>query len=264
VSLTIPAGFALPQIAGTNLVAFVLVLGRIGPMFTLAPVFSASLIGTRAKFLTAAAITMALTPIAAHGQTIPTDPIGFALALAKEVGVGLVFALALGVISAAVVAGASLVDTTVGFSFGAILDPVTGVQNAVLGQVYSIFAIMVFLLSGGVQLMILGIARTYDLIPLGAFPKPSTLAGIAMHALEQVPIIGFEVVAPVLLAVFVTDAVFGLLARTVPQMNVFVVALPLKVIVAFAVVAVSLPLVGQHLTGDLTNAVSQTLQALSH
>jgi len=152
----------------------------------------------------------------------------------------------------------------VGFSFGALLDPVTGVQNAVLGQVYSLFAVMVFLLSGGVRLMIMGVARSYDLIPLGGFPTTTTLAQLALHGLEQVPVIGFELVAPVLLAVLVTDATFGLLARTVPQMNVFVVALPLKVMLAFAVIAVSLPLVGQHLRGDLTDAVSQTLQAFSH
>lgn len=263
-NLTLPAGVGLPEFAGTQLVAFVLVLGRIGPLFTLAPVLSGSLLSNRVKFIAAAGISLALAPIAAHGRTIPTDPFGFALALAKEVGVGLAFALALGVISAAVSAGASLVDTMVGFSFGALLDPVTGVQNAVLGQVYSLFAVMVFLLSGGVRMMIMGVARSYDLIPLGGFPTTTTLAQLALHGLEQVPVIGFELVAPVLLAVLVTDATFGLLARTVPQMNVFVVALPLKVMLAFAVIAVSLPLVGQHLRGDLTDAVSQTLQAFSH
>lgn len=260
----LPVGVELPELAGTQLVAFVLVLGRVAPLFGLAPVLSSPLLSSRAKFLAAAAIALALTPIASHGQQIPADPLGFALALAREIGVGLAFALALGVINAGIQAGTSLADATVGFSFGALIDPISGVQNAVIGQVYMIFATMVFLLSGGVRLMIMALARTYDLVPLGSMPGTSTLAGLALRGLEQVPIVGFELVAPVLLAVIVADAAFGLLARTVPQMNVLVVGLPLKVLLAFAVITVSLPVVNTAVRDDLTNALSQTLTAFSH
>jgi flagellar biosynthesis protein FliR len=264
VSLGLPAGVELPELAGTQLVALVLVLGRVAPLFAVAPILSGSFLPARAKFIAAAALALALTPIASHGQQIPTDPIGFALALAREMGVGLAFSLALAVVTAGLQAGTSLADTTVGFSFSALVDPMSGVQNAVLGQIYSLFATMVFLLSGGLRLMIMGLARTYDLVPLGTTPPTSALTGLAVRGLEQVPVIGFELVAPVLLAVIVADAAFGLLARTVPQMNVFVVALPLKVMLAFAVVAVSLPVVNAALRDDLTNALSQTLQAFSH
>jgi flagellar biosynthetic protein FliR len=264
VTLGLPAGVQLPELAGTQLVAFVLVLGRVAPLFALAPVLSGKLLPARAKFVAAAGLALALTPIASHAQQIPSDPIGFALALAREMGVGLAFALALSVVTAALQAGTSLADTTVGFSFGALVDPMSGVQNAVLGQVYSLFATMVFLLSGGVRLMIMGLARTYDLVPLGSMPRTTTLAALALHGLEQIPVIGFELVAPVLLAIIVADAALGLLARTVPQMNVFVVGLPLKVLLAFAVVAVSLPVVNVALRDDLTNALSQSLQAFSH
>lgn len=260
----LPAGVELPELAGTQLVAFVLVLGRVAPLFALAPVLSSPLLPSRGKFVGAAALALALTPIASHGHAVPTDPLGFALALAREMAVGLAFALALGIVNAGIQAGTSLADTTVGFSFGALVDPVTGVQNAVIGQVYMIFATMVFLLSGGVRLMIMALARTYDLVPLGSVPPTRTLAGLALHGLEQVPVIGFELIAPVLLAIIVADAAFGLLARTVPQMQVFVLALPLKVLIAFAVIAVSLPVVNVAVRDDLTNALSQTLQAFSH
>lgn len=260
-NLTLPAGIALPQLAGRELVAFVLVVGRVGPLFLLAPIVSAPFLPARAKSAVALALALALTPIASHGQPIPSAPLDFALTLAKEVAVGLAFALALAVVTAAVQAGSSMIDTTVGFSFGAVLDPVSGTNAAVLGQVYSLFATMVFLLSGGLRLMILGLSRSYDLVPLGTVPSIGSLAALALHGLEQVPVIGFELVAPVLLAIMVTDATFGLVARAVPQMNVFVVALPLKVLLAFAVVAVSLPLVGLHLQGDFANALSQAMRA---
>jgi flagellar biosynthetic protein FliR len=123
---------------------------------------------------------------------------------------------------------------------------------------------MVFLLSGGIRLTILGLARSYDLVSLGNVPSIHSLAALALSGLEQVPIIAFELVAPVLLSITVTDAAFGLLARAVPQMNVLVVALPLKVLLAFAVVAVSLPLVGVHLVDDFQHGVSDALTAFTH
>ncbi|HWB23134.1 MAG TPA: flagellar biosynthetic protein FliR [Gaiellaceae bacterium] len=260
----LPGGLSLPETAGTQVVAFVLVMGRVAPLFLLAPVFSANLLAQRAKFLAAAAISVSLTPLASQGRTVPTDPLAFSLTLAQEVGIGLAFALALGALAAAVSAGAALVDTLVGFSFGAIVDPMNGNQNAILGQVYSLFALMIFVVFGGIGLMIMGLAKTYSLIPLGAMPSTSAFAGLALHSIEQVPLIGLELAAPVLLAVIVADAVFGIVARAVPQMNVLVLGLPAKVLLSFAVIGASLPFVGLHLEDDLTHTLSSSLQAFTH
>jgi flagellar biosynthesis protein FliR len=261
VNFTLPGGLTLPAYAGNEVVAFVLVLGRVGPLFLLAPVFSAQLLAARAKFLAAVAIAVALTPIASHGHTIPTDSLAFAITLAREVGIGLAFSLALAVLAAAVSAGASLIDTLVGFSFGALIDPVTGNNNAILGQVYALFTTMIFIVFGGLGLMIMGLAKTYDLIPLGSFPSSNQLAALALHSVEQVPVIGLEISAPVLVAIVVADAVFGIVGRAVPQMNVLVMGLPVKVLIAFAVITASLPFVGLHLEDDLVNSVSSVLQA---
>ena len=62
---------------------------------------------------------------------------------------------------------------------------------------------MIFVVFGGIGLMIMGLARTYSLIPLGTYPSPGALAGLALNSLEQIPVIGLELAAPVLLAVIV-------------------------------------------------------------
>jgi flagellar biosynthetic protein FliR len=263
VNFTLPGGLTLPQTAGTQVLAFVLVLGRVAPLFLLAPVLSAKLIARRAQVIVALGLSLALTPVAETGRTIPTDPLSYAITLAREVGIGLSFALALGVLMAAVTSGAALLDTLVGFSFGALVDPVTGNQNAILGQVYSIFAMMIFLLTGGVGYMVLGVARTYTLIPLGTYPAAGALAALALSGAEQIPLIALELVAPVLVAVLVADAAFGIVARAVPQMNVLVMALPVKVLLAFAVIAASMPFVGTALENDLVNSIGGALQALT-
>ena len=252
----------LPEIAGANLIAFVLVLARIGPLFVLAPVLSTGMLPARAKFAAAAGMTLALAPIASRGHVMPQDPVGLALMLVQEVGVGIAFALALSVLVAGVAFGASLVDTLVGFSFGSLINPITGVPASVLGQLYTLLAMMVFVVSGGVRIMIMGIARSYDLVPLGTFPTPGALGRLALASLTEVPLIGIELVGPVILAVVVVDAAFGLVARAVPQMNVFVIGLPVKVIASFAVVAASLPFLAGHLDTDMQQAIERALMAL--
>jgi flagellar biosynthetic protein FliR len=263
-ALQLPDGLQLPELAGTQVLVFVLVMARVGPLFLLAPILSSAMLVARAKFIAAAAFAVALTPIAAANHPVPDDPIGFAALLVQETGVGIAFALALGVLTAAVQAGASLLDTLVGFSFGSLVDPLTGVQAAVLGQVYTMFALMIFVLMNGVELMVTGLARSYELVPLGSFPTFASLGRLALDAAMAVPVMGLELIGPVLLAVVLADGAFGLMARAVPQMNVFVIGLPVKVIVAFALVAASLPFVGPHLEGDFQDQLLRGLQAISH
>jgi flagellar biosynthetic protein FliR len=252
----------LPEIATSEVVGFVLVMARVGGIFFFAPVFSSKMIPARAKLIAAGALSLAIAPLATDGKALPLDPLVLGSLLGKEVLVGLAFALALGVLSAAVQAAASLLDTLVGFSFAALVDPFTNAQSAVLGQLYGMFATMVFLLTGGDHVVVMGLARSYDLLPLGAMPAPGHLAELATTGLADIAIIGLQIAAPVLLALVITDAAFGLVARAVPQVNVLVVGLPAKILVAFAVAAASLPFVAEHLRGELERSVAETLRLL--
>jgi flagellar biosynthetic protein FliR len=252
----------LPQIAGEQLVAFVLVASRVAPLFMLAPVFASRMIPDRVKVVAAGVITVALVPIASEGMTIPEDVLGLGSVLLKEVAVGLVFAFAIGVISAAIQAGASLLDTIIGFSFAAILDPVTGHQSAVLAQFYSVFALAIFLIVGGDHMMIMGLAKSYEIVPLDVFPSFATITGLAAQGFASVLVVALQIAAPVVLTLVLVDAALGLMARAVPQMNVFIVGLPAKIILSFAAIAASLPLLGNFFQSELERSIGEALRVL--
>ena len=91
----------------------------------------------------------------------------------KELLVGLAFALSIALLFAAVSSAGALLDMLVGFSFGSIVDPLTGNQSAVLTQLYGLVALAVFVAIDGSSWMICGLARTYDLVPLTAAPDVS-------------------------------------------------------------------------------------------
>lgn len=253
----------LPELAATQLVGFLLVLARVGPLFVLAPVFSARALPAQARLVVAAGIALALTPLAIADQAVPIDGFG-ALALGvKEALVGLAFAFSLGALVAAVQFGAGLVDTIVGFSYASVIDPFSSVQGGVLGQLYALFIAVVLIVTGGDQLMIEGLAGTYKVVPLTEMPSWDVFGQLALDGFARVFVLGLEVVAPVLIALIVVDCALALVARAAPQLNIFAVGLPAKILVALTVVTASLPFVAGHIRTELEVTVEQTLVTLS-
>jgi flagellar biosynthetic protein FliR len=257
-----PLDQVLAQLGGLQTAGFILVLARITPLFIVAPLFSSRQIPARVRTVVACALAVGLTPIALHGQQIPNDVLALFGLVLKELLVGLAFALSLALLFAAVSSAGALLDMLVGFSFGAIVDPLTGNQSAVLTQVYGLVALAVFVAIDGTSWVVGGLARTFDLVPLTAAPDIRTLAGGTVEAFTTIFSSALQVAAPVLLALVITDVAFGVVTRVVPQLNVFAVGFPVKVVVGLLVVAASLPFVSGWIGDQLQLSVAQALQTI--
>jgi flagellar biosynthesis protein FliR len=252
----------LAQLSQAQLAGFFLVLARVSPLFVVAPLFSSRMIPLRARGIVAVAIALGLAPLALHGRRVPLDGVELGGLIVKELLVGLAFAFAVAAVFAAVSAGASFLDTLAGFSFGALVDPLTGNNSSVLTQLYGLVAVMIFIAIGGDAWLIEGLSRTYDAVPLLAMPSLASLVGGVESEFAAIFRSALEVVAPVLLALVITDAGFGVVARVVPQLNVFVMGFPVKIIVALVLIAVSLPFAGGWISSQLQQSVGQALQTL--
>ena len=118
------------------------------------------------------------------------------LLIVKEAIVGLAFAFALSAIVAAVQMAAGLIDTMSGFSYASIVDPFTSIQGGIFGQLYSLFVAVVLVVTGGDQIMIAGLAGTFDVVPLTATPSMDAIGQLALDSFAQVFVLGLEVAAP--------------------------------------------------------------------
>src|ERR1700744_2281707 len=153
----------LAQFSEQQVAAFMLVLGRVSPLFLLAPLFSSQQVPARAKGVLAIALTIGLMPAANHGK-IDLDTLPYAGLMLKEILVGLAFSYGLSALFAAVQAAGALLDTLIGFSFGSLVGPVTGTQSTVISQMYSLFGIAIFVAIDGDTYVIEGLARTYQAV----------------------------------------------------------------------------------------------------
>jgi flagellar biosynthesis protein FliR len=255
----------LAQFGEQQVVNFFLVLARISPLFLLAPLFSSKMLPARARGVAAVGLAIGIAPIAANAPgagDLPTDLWLLAGLLLKELLVGTAFAFALACLFAAITTAGTILDSLIGFSFGALVDPVTGTNGGVLNQLYALVGVMIFVVIGGDAWVIQGLARTYEAVPLTEAPAIGSLVEGAQVVFSGIFGAAIQICAPVLLAILLTDVGFGLVSKVVPQLNVFAVGFPAKVTVGLLLVGASLPFVAGWLNDELQGSVAAALQTL--
>jgi flagellar biosynthetic protein FliR len=250
------AHFSEQQVA-----AFFLVLARVSPLFILAPLFSSKMVNPRVRGIAAVALTVGLMPVVKRGE-IDLELLPYAGLLVKEIIVGLAFAYALHAMFAALQVAGTLLDTLIGFSFGAIVDPVTGTQSAVIQQMYGLFGVAIFIALSGDALVIAGLGRTYDAVPLLEAPALNSMVQGAQVAFSGIFVSAFMIGAPVIIALIIVDAAFGVVTKVVPQMNIFAVGFPAKMIVGLTLIGASLPFVSGFIGNQVQTTVYQAIETL--
>lgn len=245
-----------------NVTAFFLVLTRVSPLFVVAPLFSSRMVPPRVRGIIAVALSIGLTPLAVHGQAIPSDPLAIAALILEGFVCGLAFAFAVGAVFYAIEMTGAIADGVSGFSFGSQIDPLNGNPGGVLTSLYGLIGTTVFIVIGGDAWTLRGLARTFALVPLTRGPQLSSLVGGVESTVGSLFTAALEVAAPVLLALVITDVAFGMVSRVVPQLNVFAVGFPVKVAVALVVVGASLPFIGGWMTGQIETSLVSALHTL--
>jgi len=252
----------MDRVGEQEIAGFFLVLARVSPLFLFAPLFSSKLLPARVRGIVAVALAFGLTGVVVGDQKIPLDTLTYAGLIFKELLIGLAFAFALGALFTAVTVAGSFLDTFIGFSFGSLVDPINGNQTTVLSQLYTMLGVLVFVAIGGETWVLGGFARTYDIVGVTQTPSLNALVAGADHAFVGIFAAAIQIAGPILLALVLTDVAFGLVSRVVPQLNVFAVGFPAKLLVGLVLLGVTLPFVAGWLSGQIQESVSQALQSL--
>lgn len=218
---------------------FLLIFVRVASFFVTVPLFSYRTIpaihrvGVSFVLSWMMYYTMNTAPIAIDGA--------YFLLILKEMLVGLLIGFTAALVMAAVQVAGALIDFQMGFTIANVIDPHTGMQSPIMGQYFYMFALLFLLSVNGHHLLLDGIYYSYQLIPLeqGKFSLgSSSFAQYMIHAFQSMFVIAFQMAIPVVASLFLVDVALGIIARTVPQMNIFVVGFPVKIAVAFIVMIV--------------------------
>lgn len=253
----------LSGISAQHVLGFFLVLARVSPLFLVAPAFSSQMLIPRVRGALAVALAFGLAPLALHGQTIPTDILPFIGLVLENFLVGFALAFAISCVFAAIQGAGAFADAFGGFSYGSTIDPINGNPGGSMTNLYTVVGLAMFLAVGGDAWTLHGLTATFRAIPIGDSARLTPLVFSAQAAFASVLVGAIEIAAPVILAITITDIAFGMLSKVVPQLNVFAVGFTVKVGVTLLIVSVSLPFIGDWMTGQLETSVATALHSLS-
>ncbi|MEN2766434.1 flagellar biosynthetic protein FliR [Ornithinibacillus xuwenensis] len=195
-------------------------------------------------------------------SAIVIDELYFFL-IAKEALVGIFIGLIGYIIISAVQVAGGFIDFQMGFAIANVMDPQTGAQSPLTGQYFYILALLFLLSVDGHHLLIDGIFNSYRFIPIDAFIPfhDGNIADFVIEAFNTMFLIAFQISIPIVGCLFLVDVALGIISKTVPQLNVFVVGLPLKILVSFAAIFVFLSLY-MVLVRNLFNTMFEVIQGL--
>jgi flagellar biosynthetic protein FliR len=142
-------------------------------------------------------------------------------------------------------AGIQMAGQVSGFQMGLaianIMDPATSMQTPILAQAFNLMAMLIFLAIDAHHWFFRAMVDSFAIIPPFQFVLSASFVGYLMQTAGTMFVIALKIGAPVIVVLILTSVSFGLMARTVPQMNIFIVAMPLKIIVGLLFVVFSLP-----------------------
>jgi len=162
-------------------------------------------------------------------------------ALVMELLVGITIGFVIYILFAAVQLAGQLLDMQMGFGMVNVLDPQSGMQVPLMGNFIYLIALMVYLLMNGHHYLLSALVQSYQTVPVLGMHVNEGFMSLLIGVTLDMFIIAIKISAPVVMALLLTDVSMGFIARTVPQMNVFIVGLPLKIIVGLVVLISVLP-----------------------
>ena len=227
--------FHLNDLSGLAFV-YILVFARTGAMVMLLPgIGGGAGVPPRVRLLLALAISLALTPELAHLYPVqaPTNMFALGVTVVQEVVAGLlVGAMAQIIMSALTVAG-SLIATQLGLAYAQQLDPSMGEQNAVVGNFLTLLGTVLIFATNLHHLAIGAVQGSYTLLPPGAPLPTGDMAELTVRLVSGSFLLGVQLAAPFLILGFAVNAAMGLLARMMPQLQVFFIAAPINIVSGF-------------------------------
>ena len=217
----------------SQLLAFILVLVRVSGIIATAPVFGSSNIPPQIKVVLSLMLALILYPFIPLITVYPDLPDHYIMLIASEMLIGLV----LGIIARFLFAAVEFAGTVIGFQMGLgmamVFDPQSQEQISIVGKFENITATLIFLAMDGHLIVLQALVRSYSVLPPGGASISRPLVENLTELSASVFVIGLQIGAPLIVALFLANAIVGLLARSVPQIQVFVVGFPLTLMLGF-------------------------------
>ncbi|MFD0698370.1 flagellar biosynthetic protein FliR [Paenibacillus sp. GCM10027628] len=249
--------------------SFLLIFCRITSYFVVVPVLSSRNVPAMFKIGLSIFISLIVFMTFGFNQPVPIDG-QYVLLILREMLVGVLLGFLAYIFFTVVQTAGAIMDMQIGFSMANVIDPLTGVSSPMLGNLKYMVAVLLFLSFDGHHFFIRAIMESYQWIPLNnqLFDRiyNGQISEFLFQSFSKMFYLSFQLAAPVVAALFLTDLGLGLLTRVAPQFNIFVIGAPLKMILGFILLIFLFPeLISQFqsLFASMFDSMEKLLQLIS-
>jgi flagellar biosynthetic protein FliR len=246
--------------------AYLLVLTRVSSMIIFMPMLGAANIPRQVKIGLAALTAAVIFPLLdTKAVSVDMDLLEMAVLIAGEAMIGISTAFLINLMLSAVQIAGSFIDFQIGFGIVNVIDPTTGTQVSVTTQILNITTMLLLLSFNAHHMMLMGISDSFAILPIGGFHAGEGMGEIFVNGLRAALTASAQIAAPVTVTLLIQQAAMGLMARTVPQLNIFAIGFPFTIAVGLLTIAFSMPAFGmyvQRLMGDMGQNMTLLFQAM--
>lgn len=233
----------LNLLSPNNIIIFIMVFTRLAGMIFSAPLFSTYPIPMQAKVWLSATVAFIVYPVVLNtaGIQVPENMISLTLFLIKEFFIGfLIGFIARFIFSAVQIAGQTL-GIQMGITMSQVLDPTSNEQTPIVGQVYVYITTIVFITLNAHHWLFTSVYKSFSSIPPGIefVFTPALVKQVAL-LFSHMFVISFQIILPIFCVLFISEVLMGFMSKMMPQMNIFMVALPFKIGLGFVLMLIFL------------------------
>jgi len=248
-------------VAGEPLIAYLLASLRIVAWLVVVPPFSTKAVPVGAKVILSMALALAVLPAMSSAQ-VPTGDWELMASALTQVFLGASMGFVTYLIFAAIQAAGDLVDVFGGFSLAAAFDPLSFNMNTVFGKFHQMLATMLLFASGAHMLVIGGLLKTFDALPVGTGPDIAGASDVIETAFGLFFTTALQIALPLVGVLFLADLGLALMTRVAPQLNALGIMFPAKIGLTLLVVGLSFPVLPEALS-RLVDTTGAALQAMA-
>jgi len=212
---------------------FFWVLMRVSIMIFMLPLFGARGVPSLWKIGLSMILAIVLMPTVPQGVKYPETAVEIIISLISEAMMGLILALTVRMFFTAIQMAGHFMSFQMGFSMARAMDPQAEVQDSVLTELMYILAILMFFTLNGHHIFLRALASSFQTVPPNGIGFDSSIAGILVRISSDMFLIGLKLAAPMVIALFLSNLCLGIVARTVPQVNILMVGFPVNICLGF-------------------------------
>lgn len=223
---------------------YMLVLLRVSIFLLMFPIFSSAVFPATLKMGLAMVISLLFYSVVPVDLTrFPLDAISTGLLILAEAMVGLTLGLCLRIFFGSVQLAGQVIGFQMGFAMINVVDPQSGANVSIMDQLGYWVCVVVFLMLNGHHIIISALINSFELVPVGVFVMQKIIMVKLLDLAGGLFLLAIKIGAPVIAALFFVSVGFGLVSKFAPQMNVMIVAFPLKIVAGLFLFGLTLEII---------------------